>query len=106
MKEKIFKIILIIFIVFFLTLLLADKKGYYVSKTTKAKELTEEQIEKFEKDIKEGKEIDIDKYTININKDYRNNLSNNIYKISLKLEKAVDKTIKRIFKDIEKTVTN
>lgn len=104
MKEKVLKYFLFIFIGIFLILLVAQMTGYYESPKTKAKILTEEQIKIFEEEIKNGKEIDISGYTKDIEKDYSNKLSSNIYKLSLKLESVVDSTIKSIFKGIEKMV--
>ena len=105
-KERVFGFLFICFIVFFFALLIAEASGYYETKNTKNKVLTEEQIIKFEEDIKNGKEIDISEYTGNNKIDYSNNLSNNIYKISLRLESAVDSTIKIIFNKASKAVNN
>ena len=63
----------------------------------KAKVLTEEQIINFEEDIKNGKKVDIKKYVLYEDKDYSNKVSSDIYKISLKLETAVDSAIKMVF---------
>ena len=104
MKEKVLRGLFICFVIFFFVLLFAEKAGYYEPRSTKTKILTEEQIKIFEEDIKNGKEIDITEYTTNLNKDYTNGLSNNIYKVSLKLESLVDKTIKSVFKSIEKSM--
>lgn len=97
-KEKIPFYFLIIFLFFFLVLLFAYYNGYYQTKNTKTKILTEEQIKVFESDIKNGKEIDIDEYVTLENKDYSNKLSIFIYKSSLKLEKIIDNSVKYIFK--------
>lgn len=90
----------------FLILIFAESNGYYQTKTTKAKILTEEQIKQFEKDIKEGKNLDLTDYVIDANKDYTSFLSNNIYKISLKLEKGIDVTVKYIFKQVNDTIVD
>lgn len=97
MKEKFTKLILFSFLVFFLVLLFAEHFGYYETKEQRVKTLTEEQIKIFENDIKEGKQIDITDYVLEENKDYTNNLSSSIYKISLILEKKTDELIKIIF---------
>lgn len=97
MKEKFTKFILFSFLVFFLVLLFAEHFGYYETKEQRVKTLTEEQIKIFENDIKEGKQIDITEYVLEENKDYTNNLSSSIYKISLILEKKTDELIKIIF---------
>ena len=86
------------FLVFFLILIFAQSQGYYKNRNEKAKILTDEQINEFEKDISKGKEVDIKKYVLYEDKDYSNNVSSNVYKTSLKIEKAIDKTVKLIFK--------
>ena len=106
MKNKIFLFILFIFLVFFLVLLIAESQGYYKNRNEKAKILTEEQIKEFEEDVREGKDIDIKKYVLYEDKDYSNKVSSNVYKISLKLEEAVDKTIKLIFNSAGNMVEN
>lgn len=97
MKNKVFISILTTFIVFFALLLFAQSQGYYQTKNEKAKILTENQIKKFEQDIKEGKEIDMKKYVLYEEKDYTNNVTDKVYKMSLKLEGIMDKTVKLIF---------
>ena len=86
------------FLVFFLILIFAQSQGYYKNRNEKAKILTDEQINEFEKDIAKGKEIDIKKYVLYEDKDYSNNVSSNVYKTSLKIEKVIDKAVKLIFK--------
>lgn len=103
MKNKIIKGIFYIFLFSFIVLLILEETGYYKTRTSKVKTLTEEQIKTFEQDVKEGKEIDINDYVIN-RVDYSNNLSNNIYKVSLKLERGLDSVIKFIFKKVNDMV--
>lgn len=106
MKEQIAKYILLTIVVFFLVMLFANLGGYYETKEQKAKTLTEEQIKLFEKDIEQGKSIDVKKYTKEIEKDYTSDLSNNIYKASLEIEKLIDGGVKRIFKTTKKIVND
>lgn len=106
MKDKIIKFILFSFLVFFLVLLFAEHFGYYETKEERVKTLTEKQIEEFENDIKNGKKIDITDYVIEENKDYTNNLSKSIYKISLRLEKRTDQIIRLIFNKAGKLVND
>lgn len=106
MKNKIFKFLLLSFLVFFLVLLLAEHYGYYETKEERVKTLTEEQIKVFEEDIKNGKKIDITDYVIEEQKDYTNNLSKGIYKISLRLEKRTDQIIRIIFNKAGKLVND
>ena len=84
-KEKIIKICFFILLFAFLVLLFAETNGYYETKTTKAKTLTEEQIKQFEKDVASGKSVDITEYVVDSRYDYSSSLSTNIYKMSLKL---------------------
>jgi len=103
MKTKLIKGIFFLFLLSFIVLLILEETGYYKTRTSRVKTLTEEQIKTFEQDIKAGKEIDINDYVIN-RVDYSNNLSNNIYKISLKLEKGLDFVVKFIFKKVNDMV--
>ncbi|MBQ6546809.1 MAG: hypothetical protein IJL74_02290 [Bacilli bacterium] len=105
MKKFILVFILSLF-TFYVILLLAQSQGYYKTRSEKAKILTDEQIEKFEKDVQNGKNIDITEYTIYKDKDYTNDISTNIYKVSLKLETVVDKTIKLIFNSASRAVSD
>lgn len=106
MRDKIVLFIFFSFLTFFVILLLAQSQGYYKNRNEKAKELTDEQIESFEKDISMGKSIDIKKYVLYEDKNYSNNVSENVYKVSLKLEEIVDKGIKVIFSKSSKIVSD
>lgn len=97
MKNKVILFMFLTFFVFFVILLIAQSQGYYKNRNEKAKILTEEQIKNFERDISLGKDIDIKKYVLYEDKDYSNEVSSNIYKVSLKLEGAVDSVIKMVF---------
>ena len=95
--KKVPLVILLSLFTFFVILIVAQSQGYYKTRSEKAKALTEEQIVKFEKDVSEGKNIDVKKYVLYEDRDYTNRVSNNIYKISLELESIFDKTIRLIF---------
>lgn len=105
-KESIFKFILLCFIICFLVILFAGKTGYYEKKLRDNSILTEEQIKKFEEDIKNGKSVDISNYVINENKDYTTKLTSDIYSVSLKLEKTIDKIVKFIFNEVGKNIND
>ena len=106
MKNKVFIFILVAFMVFFGLLLFAQSNGYYQSKNIKAKVLTERQIKEFEQDIEDGKKIDLKKYVLYEEKDYTNDITDKFYKISLKLEGFMDKTIKLVFNKTGKLVSD
>lgn len=84
------KLVIIIFFVSFLTLYFSQKSGYFEYEQYKKTSLTKEQIEKFEQDIKDGKQVDITNYLDNKDKDYSNKVSN----LGLSLSKGIEKTIK------------
>ena len=106
MKNTLIKIIILSLVVFFLVLVFAEKSGYLKTKEEKNKILTEEQIEIFERDIAQGKKVDINDYVVDKYKDYTNEVSNNFYRVSLKLEKGVDGIIKFIFKGASRAVVD
>ena len=106
MKNKVILIIFLAVFTFYSLLLIAQKEGYYKSRNEKAKILTQEQIEEFEKDVSLGRSVDIRKYVLYEDKDYSNNLSDDIYSVSLKLESVFDTTIKFIFNGVSKTVND
>lgn len=97
MKNKVFLFIFLTFFIFFVILLLAQSQGYYQNRNEKAKVLTDKQIREFEKDVSNGKDIDVKKYVLYEDKDYSNDVTKGVYKVSLKLESFVDGTIKLIF---------
>ena len=105
-KESIFKFILLCFIICFLVILFAGKTGYYEKKLRDNSILTEEQIKKFEDDLKKGKNVDISNYVINENKDYTTKLTSDVYSVSLKLEKTIDKIVKFIFNEVGKNIND
>lgn len=104
--KTITKVFFTILFVIFIALMFANKTGYYKTKSYNNVVLTNEQIMEFEKDILEGKEIDVKKYTKDMDVDYTNGLSNALYTISLKLERVVDKTIQYIFKGANNLVAD
>lgn len=59
----------------FLVLYFAQAGGYYEDMQNKKATLTQEKIEAFEKDVKNGKEIKVENYMVNIKKDYSNVIS-------------------------------
>ena len=88
-ENKIFKYIILISFITFFALYLSQSTGYFEYKNSKKVALTNEQIKEFEKDVNEGKNIDITKYIEINNKDYQNNLSKMGLHVSNILEKSV-----------------
>ena len=106
MKSKFFLIFFLALFTFYVLLFVAQKEGYYKSRNEKAKILTQQQIKEFEKDVSLGKSVDIRKYVLYEDRDYSNNLSNDIYSVSLKLESVFDTSIKFIFNGVSKAVND
>lgn len=93
-KEHFFKYLLKLFIVIifisFLTLYFSHNSGYFEYEQYKKTSFTKEQIEKFEQDIKEGKDVDITNYLDNDVDDY----SNKVSEFGLSVSKGIERTIK------------
>lgn len=68
------RIIAVLFIIY-ISLSIAMETGYYESKLNQKTMLTQESIEKFEADVREGKNVDINDYVIEKNRDYSNGIS-------------------------------
>ena len=89
-KKCIKYLIIFIFLVFLFLFNLGS--FIYKNKITEKKELTEEQIKKFEADIKAGIEIDINDYVV---KD--TNYQNKITEINSNISHMIEKTFRKLF---------
>jgi len=67
----ILKGVLVLFLLY-ISLTIAIETGYYEAKLSEKTTITNEAMEQFEKDIKEGKEVDITDYITDLHKDYSN----------------------------------
>ena len=106
MKEKKknpnwFKIIMIFLVIIFLTLYISQITGYYEFDEYKRTRLTEEQIKTFEKDIKDGKKVDLTSYLESSKKNYNNKVSKSGLKLSNMLDKMVSSIMNVIVKIFE-----
>ena len=72
--------------------------GYYEYKIHDKVALTDEEIKKFEQDIKDGKDIDVENYVKNNEPKYDNDLSNLGLNLSKKISKTITKGINEVFK--------
>ena len=89
-KYKVFKWTFLFFLVIFLTLYFSQLTGYYEFKNYERMAMTQEQIAKFEQDVKDGKQVDIKDYVVNTQKDYQNKFS----KVGLSLSTGISDFIK------------
>lgn len=103
---KIFKIILIILALTFITLYFSQITGYYEYELHKQVSFTEEQIKQFEQDVKDGKNIDIEDYLKDYNKNYQNNVSKAGLYISEKMGTYVRGGLKHAFSILNRLLEN
>lgn len=95
--NKTLKIIGVFLVIMFLSVYLSRyNSNYYVNQNV----LTEEAIQKFEQDIKEGKDITVSSY-LKEEKNYDNKLSDLGKKISNGIETGFKKGLKFIFNSME-----
>jgi len=80
-----FRILTGLFVMFMIMYILLEF-GYYESKLSKKATLTNANIQKFEKDIQEGKVVDLNSYIVEDNVDY----SNNVTKVGTALSESVN----------------
>lgn len=104
-SEKVFKTIMIFLFVIFLTIYLSNNTSYYEYGMHKRVELTNEEIKKFEEDVKNNKNIDIEDYQKNTIKDYSNEISRISLSLSNFTSKYIKKGINSVFKTIDKLMT-
>lgn len=90
-STKICKVLFFICFITFLTFYVAQKSGYYEYTERRKMTFTKEQIEQFEQDVKNGIQIDVNKYIENTNKNYQNKIS----KITLNLSENISKYMKK-----------
>jgi len=83
-----FRILGLLFLIY-IVLYISIECGYYETKLSKKSALTNDKIVEFEQDIKEGKIVDINNYTIEENIDY----SNNVTKIGTAISENVNKAM-------------
>lgn len=101
-KNPFFKILSALFLLF-ISLYIALESGYYEAKLSKKTAMTQESIERFEEDIKNGNPIDVNSYTYEEHKDFSNNTTDAAIFIGSKVESFMSNGITEIF-DIVKSL--
>ena len=104
MKNKVLKMILAILFIYFLIILVSSQTGYYEYNNNLKATYTEEKIKEFEKDVMEGKNVNIKDYITNDKKDYTNKITDVGAKMSNIVIKSVNLALKESYKIIEKLV--
>ena len=95
-KKNIFLRLVGILFIIFISLFIANKNGFYESKVKKETVLTDTKIKEFEKDLNEGKVVDINNYFVPYKKDY----SNKINRAGEKLSSSINELLIHGFKNI------
>ena len=102
--ENTLKIIFIFLFVIFLTMYISVGSNYYEYELHKKVMLTNEDIKRFEDDVKNNKEVDIDNY-ISSRVDYSNSFSKASTKVSKETKKYIKQGIEGIFNIFSKMFT-
>ncbi len=87
--NKFFWKLFLFLLVSFTAIYISEATGYYEFEQYNKKELIEKEIEKFEKDVAEGKNVDLNEY---INHD-KVNYANKLSKIGLKLSNGIEDVV-------------
>lgn len=102
--NKIASLFMFVLFITFVTLYISQATGYYEYEQARKTAFTKEQIEQFEKDVKDGKEIDVNKYLENTNKNYQNNLSQFTLNVSEGISKYTKLGIEKVLGQISKWI--
>ncbi len=104
--NKVLKFILFSLFAVFITIFLSNEYGYYEYQKAKQVTLTEEQIKKFEEDVKNGKDISIEDYSVNTTKNYQTSLSKAGLNLSNSISKIVKDSVEGFFNSISNIITS
>ena len=99
-KKNLFLNILGILFVIYVALFVMDSLGYY-NIAAKNKVITEEKLQQFEDDVKNGKEIDLKEY-VRDTTNYKNVYSNIGYSISVGIDNILNKGLSNVGKVLKK----
>ena len=94
MNKKInlfFKFFFILCFVSFMTFYVSLKSGYYEYNNNRKMTFTKDQIEQFEDDVANGKNVDINEYLKNTDKNYQNKIS----RVTLNISELISKYTRR-----------
>lgn len=105
MTEKIIKTGFVLLLITFLVMFFTSSSGYYEYQLSKKTTLTNENIKKFEKDLKSGKKIDITNYLKENDKHYDNKVTRLGNNLSNGIDNIMSKSIKYLFEYLEKSIS-
>ena len=104
-KEKSVRTFMSLLFIIFIGIYVSNKTGYYEYELHKRVELTNEQIEKFEDDVKNNKNIDIKDYVGETKEDYSNEVSRASTSFSNFASKYIKQGINGIFDFLNKLMS-
>ena len=103
-KHNPFLTLLTILFIVYVSLFIAGESGYYENKVNEEIVLTEENIKKFEADVKNNKDIDINNYVVKNNTNYScfasdmgDSVSNFVEKLLTEELGKMGKVLKKMF---------
>ncbi len=103
-KKFLIKAIFGIFFVAFVISYVIGESGYYEYELANKKYLTEEEMKKFEEDVRNGEDIDLKDYTVETRKDYTNKFTDVVTNTSLTINEYLKKTIESVFGLLNKMI--
>ena len=103
-KKKVIKVLVYSVLVLFLFSYFIEYTGYFEYNLQKKKNLTEEEIEQFEEDVKAGKDIDINSYLKSDSIDYSNRLTRTTSEVSINLNRYLKRAINNTLYMFEKLI--
>lgn len=97
-KKKVCKYIFILIFLVFLIGYVIERTGYYEYNLQNKTTMTNEAMKRFEEDIQKGKDVTIEDYIVNTEKDYTSSLTRGTNKFAIKINTYLKKGIEEIFK--------
>lgn len=103
-NKKLLKTIIYSIVLLFIFSYIIEESGYYEYNLNNKKNLTEKEIKEFERDVKEGKEIDLKEYLKDNKTDYSSNLTRKTSNLSIKLNSYIKVILTNYFDIFKKLI--
>ena len=104
-KTNWFWVIFCSLFIIFIAYIIAYNSGYYEANISRKSKITEEKLQEFEQDVKDGKDIDIKEYVETDRKDYSSALSKVGNKLSSSIDGFLDSGLNGFFDLLSKLFT-
>ncbi len=103
--KKIIKVIIVLLTIVYLFLYFSYRSGYFPKRNEELSLLTEEKIKEYEEDLKNGVDVSKKSYIV-VRDNYDNSYTRFLLRVSSRIEKGFDSTIKFIFNKISHTIND